>query len=93
MFVKKDVYLTATQAADALGISKEDIYKLESVGLLTGYKGTPADSRSLFSMREVNRYNDQRLAVEHTSESTAVIGSDPEKARKLAEQIKAILDE
>lgn len=93
MYDKKDVYLSATQAADALGISKEDVYKLESIGLLTGHKAAPSDSRSMFSMREVNRYNDQRLVVEHTSESTAVIGSDPEKARKLAEQIKAILDE
>ena len=56
MFGKKDIYLSATQAADALGISKDEVYKLEEEGKLIGFRATPSDSRSLFSMREINRF-------------------------------------
>lgn len=56
MYGKKDVYLSATQAADALGISKDEVYKLEEEGKLIGFRAAPNDSRALFSMREINSF-------------------------------------
>ncbi|MET3290588.1 UNVERIFIED_CONTAM: hypothetical protein ABID98_003158 [Brevibacillus sp. OAP136] len=61
MFGKKDVYLSATQAANALGISKDEVYKLESEGKLIGFRATPNDSRAMFSMREINRFKERSL--------------------------------
>ncbi|WP_289135577.1 hypothetical protein [uncultured Brevibacillus sp.] len=56
MFGKNDLYLSATQAANALGISKEEVYKLEAEGKLIGFRIAPNDSRATFSMREINRF-------------------------------------
>jgi|GEM_PF-6942977 len=61
MISNKDVYLSASQVAQALGITKQDVYRLEAAGKLVGFRAAPNDSRAVFSMREVNRLKEQKL--------------------------------
>lgn len=51
----KDIYLTVTQVAQRLGISKPEAKEFIEKNRLTKYKACPGDTRYLVSMRELNR--------------------------------------
>ncbi|MDD4334791.1 MAG: helix-turn-helix domain-containing protein [Desulfotomaculaceae bacterium] len=53
--MKKDIYVTITQASDYLGLSKNEVKDLVKKGILKAYKAMPNDVRFLLSMREVNK--------------------------------------
>ena len=52
--MKKDVYLSVSEAAEYLHCTKEDIKRLVQEKKLVPYKMVPNDIRFKLSMREVN---------------------------------------
>lgn len=59
--MKKDIYITVTQAAEAMGIIKGETKELADQGILKKYKAYRGDTRYLLSMREVNLLRDKRI--------------------------------
>lgn len=57
--MKKDNYLTVSQAAEYLNCTKEEVKELVDKQKLRAYKALPNDVRYLVSMREVNKLSNQ----------------------------------
>ena len=53
--MKNDNYLTVTQVAEYLGLTKTEVKQLIEDGKLRPVKAYPNDTRYVLSMREVNK--------------------------------------
>jgi len=56
-----EIYLTVTEAANTLGITKEEVKQLVEQGVLQPYRAQADDSKYLIPSSEIERYLNKQV--------------------------------